>query len=487
MRFISLQFQARQLVSADRKVAISNRRVLLFLHALIEAALADKPLTCDQFLTLCCRSDPSVVPDRTAIKRVILAANKAVRTALGDTTSAPRVQHAHRSLTFGPWQLLRLPFETWSVIGSSFSPEFNSPRLRVLPDPKGWCATADELSKIDALQKEGQYADALALALAYLERSDLRDEVWCLWAVRTVRLTRSLGQEKADCPLQLLLAQKANALTEHIGQHMRSEVALLAARTQFNLAPYDASLNIDFARLEASIGTASSAGLRWELANLRGLAIRRHIYQLKKANADAVLLADMAQQLLDTLAKAYFWAALVKDAHSCQAIACNMGNSLYWLDRNGVYGGLEAAVRWFKLAFTISDRFDLPQDSAWDFLMLGDMYLHSAPARKLITEDSLLWPGSSDPSTLGFYEKSVNMSNTYGNKRQQVLALHQLAEFLRKSLGQGAAQPTANKRDSILVEHPELFKDLIDDGDLQPEKVVSGEQSTSANAAWAKA
>lgn len=487
MRLITLQFQARQLVSADRKVDISSTRVLLFLRAAIEAALAGKPLTCEEFLTACYRTDASVVPDRTAIRRVVLAANQAIKTVLGDTTPAPRVHYALRSLTVGPWQLQRLPLQNWSVSDSSFTPELDSQGLRTPPDPMGWCVTGDELSKVDALQKEGQYAAALTQALAHLQQSDLRDEVWCLWAVRAVRLTRSLGQEKADCPLQLLLAQKAAQLTGHVGQHVRAEVALLAARTQFNIAPYNSSLNIDFPSLETKIGTAPSAGLRWELANLQGLAIRRQIDQLKKANANAVLIADMADQLLDTFAKAYFWAALVKDAHSCQAIACNMGNSLYWLHSNGLYSGLEAAVSWFKLAFTISDRFDLPQDSAWDFLMLGDMYLHCAPARKLIAENSLLWPGSSDPSTLGFYEKSAQMSNTYGNKRQQVLALHQLAEFLKKDQGQGAAQLTASKRDSILVEHPELLKDLIDDGDLHPAKVVLTKQSAGRKAAWAKA
>jgi hypothetical protein len=475
---LSLQLQANAIACNGVATPFKHHRAALFLEGLIAASSQTRAYTKAEFLAAWAAQDPLAAPDRKAISRVVGAVREALGAALPG--GAERLEVAARGLTTGPWRLRTLPQEVWQVQGQLPAPGADAePAFTATADPLAWCHAASGLATADALLKEGQYQDCAGLLQAQMQMQGktqthkhsyaLSDAGWCMWMLRLVRVQRRLGLDSPGQEGQRLLQQRAAQLPWRMRAYVQSKMALLSARAGFDAQPLRASLHGNFDEVRAVVDTAPNVNLQWEWCNLRSLTYRRQIEQRLQGKAPPHVVQALVAEALQTFGAAYFWSCVAKDSYHGQAIACNFAYTLHWLHKKGLYDGLAAALAWFKLAHTLVDRFDLPQDSAWDFLMLGDIYLGSAQARALIDADVLAWPEQSNPAQEAFYLRALELARTYGNARQQIMALNQQAGFLQQQgLGQqgtpGRRQKVRKERDALMALHPVTMDDMVKDG-----------------------
>ena len=459
---IHLRLQADQLHCGEQSVALRHHKATLFLAGLIAASQHGQTFAKADFLSAWAAVDPQTIPDRTAIRRIVMAVREALDAVLPN--GAARLVVPARGLTTGPWHLTLLAHEQWLVDSPVPTVAQPDPVFTAANDPLAWHHAAMGLAMADGMLKEGQYIEAVDLLQTQMQGLDLSDSGWCLWALRLVRVQRRLGRY-ADCEqICLQLEKKARGLSWRMRAYVVSKAALLRSRTAFDNAPLATSLRMDFDKLRADVDVAPNVALQWEWCNLQALACRRQIERQLEARSAKEIVQGLANEAVQTFGAAYFWAAIAEDNYHGQAIACNFAYTLYWLDSRGLYDGLPASIAWFRLAHTLIDRFDLPQDSAWDFLMLGDLYLNSAKARALIDADVLSWPEQTNPAKEDFYLRSVVLARTYGNARQQIMALNQQAGFLHQQGLLARRQQVRTERDSLMSLHPDVLEDMVKDG-----------------------
>lgn len=459
---IQLKQQAGELICGEQSVVLRHHKAALFLDGLIAASQQGEAFSRADFLSAWAALDPQTIPDRTAIRRIVQAVREGLDAVLPD--GAARLVVPTRGLTTGPWRLTMLADEQWLVDAPLPSPSHPEPTFTVANNPLAWHDAANALAMADAMLKEGQYLEAVHLLQTQMNGLGLSDSGWCLWALRLVRVQRRLGRY-SDCG-QILqqLDRRAAQMPWRMRAYVVSKAALLRSRTAFDDAPLATSLRVDFDKLRAVVDAAPNVALQWEWCNLRALSYRRQIQRQLQAGAAKELVQGLANEAVQTFGAAYFWAAIAKDSYHGQAIACNFAYTLHWLDSQGLYDGLSASIAWFRLAHTLIDRFDLPQDSAWDFLMLGDLYLNSAKARALIDADVLSWPEQTNPAKEDFYLRSLDLARKYGNARQQIMALNQQAGFLHQQGLVARRQQVRAARDALMSLHSAVLEDMVKDG-----------------------
>lgn len=459
---VSLHLKANLLSSNGVTAPLKHHKAALFLDGLITAAMQGRAYTKADFLSSWAAHDVQAVPDRTAISRIVQTVRAALAVVLPN--GASRVETETRALTTGPWRLVILPSEEWQVDGCHAPTANPEPNFTQHTDPTAWCHAANALAVADVMLAAGQYPEAIKLLESQLQTLGLSDAGWCMWAIRLARVQRRLGQYAQANALLLLLQKRSAALPWRMRAYVASKTGLLTARAAFDALPLQASLSVDFEKLRTVVDTAPNINLQWEWCNLRALAFRRQIERQLQANAQPQTVQHLVNEAMQTFGAAYFWASLAKDHYHCQAVACNFAYSLYWLDSKGLYDGLAASIAWFKLSHTLVDRFELPQDSAWDFLMLGDIYLSSSKARALIEQDALAWPEQTSPNNQAFYARALELARNHGGPRQEIIALNQLASFLHMRHCIVPRQAARAERDALMARHKEIVIDMQKDG-----------------------
>ena len=458
---IQLRLQAGQLDCGKQSVALRHHRAALFLAGVIAASQQGRPFAKTDFLSAWAAVDPQTIPDRTAIRRIVMAVREALDAVLPN--GAARLIVPARGLTTGPWRLLVLPNEQWTVESSPTTLGDVEPSFTAQDDPLAWCAAANGLATADGMLNEGQYDDAICLLQDQL-RSNLSDSAWCLWMLRLVRAQRRIGRHAQAQDNVRSLETRASGLAWRMRAYVLSKVALLTARSAFDDLPLHTSLGVNFEAVREVVDTAPNVNLQWEWCNLRALAYRRQIERHLQAKSQPEIVNKLVIATVNTFGAAYFWACLAKDSYHGQAIACNFAYNLHWLHKKQLYDGLQASIAWFRLAHTLVDRFDLPQDSAWDFLMLGDIYLGSAQARAVVDADALSWPEQSNPAHEVFYLRGLELARRYGDVRQVIMALNQHAGFLQLNGLVAGKHKSRKERDALMVTNLAVAEDMVKDG-----------------------
>lgn len=459
-----ISFTNRTLLSNDRTVALSGKRTAIFIDCLISCHLQNRPLSKTEFESVLEADEPGAKLDRTGIKRLVEAADKALR----DITNAvpQRITYPARCLTTGPWRLFSKPHEQWVKqpdLIENLTTDRN-PALTQCGDALVASQFAHDIAIIDAQIHIGDYKEAAQLLAIQLQRPGLSDECGCLLGLRLVVALRS-GAEQNNIPSYLAdIELRAARLPVRLRTYFLGEVAMFLARDTFNHSPVNASSDINFMQLRRHLDASPNTSTQWEWYNLKALTLRRHIEKQLQLHGTTPIIDSLATQVLHQFSAAYFWTLVSKKPYLNQVVACNYAYNLYWLYSKKLYPNLDACIAWFVLAHTIVDKFDLPQDSAWDFLMLGDIYLSSQQARQLIKTDVLSWPEQTNPGHETFYQRALELAQKYGNLRQEITALNQLAGFLQLQ-GSGLQRQAAQKqRDALMSLHKAIAAEMLKDG-----------------------
>lgn len=461
---IVFNFSHRKLFCDDRVADLSGKRVAAFVHCLISCFLKNQQLSKQNLALALEANEPGLHLDRTALKRLVEKADQALREVTG--SAHQRLSYPARGLTTGPWNLVALPDEEWAIENHPpvTRPIDADPALTQCKDALLGYAVANNLAVIDAQIQLGQHKEAVQLMAAQIQSSALSDEMHCLLGLRLVRALRSSAGEADTSVLLAAIAQRADKLPKRLKTYFSGEVAMFEARGVFNQSPVKAAFEIDFSKLRLQLDSCPNTSTQWEWCNLKALTLRRRIEKQLRTHTARPLIEKLALEIITLFSAAYFWTLVAKTPYCSQVVACNYAYNLHWLYSRGLHPNLDASIAWFKLAFTLVDKFDLPQDSAWDFLMLGDIYLSSSEAKNLIGQDALAWPEHANPAKKSFYLRALDIALSYGDARQQITALNQVISFLQLH-GQHAHRLSfVNQRDSLVQQHHDVHAEMLKDG-----------------------
>ena len=444
------------LTAGDQHVAFGQQMAVMLLVALIDAANRSQTLSLEVFLQHWHQHNPRGLPDRTAIARALLAVQKALATALPNGQN--RITYAARHKTVGPWQLNIAANEVWSVhANSAVAASGGGYFLLLCERGDDWAAAAQALALADDFMLRGSYADSRDILMIQLEKLRLTPSAECLWMLRIVRCYNRMGdavQAKLWAEKVAVRLPKLDGVFVH---HVAAELAVAHQRWKFNAQPVASSNKMALNELVASAQSAPSALLLAQAENLKGLALRRLLAKRVNKNLDVT---DEVKSLLSTTCTAYFWACVAQDGYYQQAIATNMGYLMHWLSKHMLYKGEQACLQWFALARTLVDRFELPQDSAWDYVMVGTAYMECAQSRAKLKTLAVAWPDTEGPNTEAFYTRGVQLAQDFGDARQRILSLDLLAKYYKQA---GQLDKLVKARAAWELEtlaHPEVVNDL---------------------------
>ena len=439
------------------EVSLSQAKAGWFLAAMADAAQQGIGLTSAELAMVWKQQSLGSKPTRTDVTRMLraLQVGLAQLASLSGLEMTISIVHAPRQATTGPWRLV--VGNGWQVqvangtdanttqIRNS-SEEYALLALSEAPCPILWARVAHHLARVDSLINEGYYADALAL-LEISPDAQLSPQMRLIQALRRARLLRRLGRyaDAIQVTAALLLDLNTSDLDWRVHAYVRAQHDLIAARNAFDAKPSAASQNTPFERLRETLDCSHNPAMQWEWCNFKALALRRNLDTLvaktpiKDRESIQAECEELAQKIQALFASAYIWAALAHDMYAAQGIAVNLAYNLQMHTQQGFMGqaandaqrDYSACLAWYALAHGLVDQFNLPQDSAWDFIMLGELVLTQQDACKQLAQNAAAWPESSSPLRIDFYERSIELASQFGGMRQRVEASNQMVSFLK--------------------------------------------------------
>lgn len=478
---IQIDLEANTFTVDGRRVPLRHHRAGLFLACLVQAGQHRQALEAAVFVLRWQQRNEQAAPDRTAMRRVV----QAVQDALDAVPSlgAERLQFRSRAKTVGPWSLAMKPAERWHVAplpagaargvraltatasadatGTAAEPALASLAASVQPQPT--LAVLAMVMVADDLARQAKFALAAQHLVEQAGNAALSAEGLAVLSLRQVRYWR-----RASLPGKALAAlQAADAAARRAPPALRgglqADCAVQRARLIYDANTVGQVQRLDLARLRRHVQVATSPRLNWEWANLQGLVLRARIDKLMPTARPqrAPALRDLA---LRAYAAALYWLAVAQDPYHTQAVIINYA---YLLQRLAVWElapTLGDAVEAYRLALTISHRFELLEDSAWDYIMLGKLWLMHPQVRKQVRVNDLLWPGGRSPSEVAFYERACELAQGSGDVRQHIRALDLHARYLRET-GHGfrASQVLAHCN-QLLAAHADARRQLQAEG-----------------------
>ncbi len=345
----------------------------------------------------------------------------------------------------------------------------SSRRIPVLVNsrrPEALLAVLSAFAVADDLARQGQCAEAAGYMLEHSPALALSAEGNALLALRRVRWLRH-GGDLGAAQAALQEAQLSAAFAHPAAKpQLLADCVVQQARLTYDLDPNGAVSRISFRRIEEHIGTARSAQMQWESANLQALVCRRKLeaQRARTAGAGPTRTDALLQLASDCFDAAFFWLVASGDAHHLRAVLANYAYHLQWLIHQKMpvaeQIGLGNVIDAWRLSQTIAERFDLPENSAWNYIMLADLWLQHPQARYLLQTDARLWPRERSPAHLDFYQRALELAHDTGNLRQRLLAMDRCAAFLLAIGNARLAVEYKQRRDRLLNAHahenPEL-------------------------------
>jgi len=461
--------ETNTLTGPSGSITLRHHQAGRFLERLILGAAREEPLSRAAFLANWHTAPGRLGPDRTAISRVV----KAVQSGLSQAGSASRIVSAPRKATVGPWRLHAPVSEDWQidsdaldVLASRSNPWQPNLCIAAHSTPEDMLPAMTVVIVAEALAQQALYVEAVQHIHEHEPRLRLSSEGRALLLLRTVRWLRRLGR-RTDAE-GALVAARSHARTAHpqARANLLAECAVQTARITYDKAPLRLASRINFSDLTDQIELAGSAQLHWEYANLRALASRRKLQTLLVREPQTRLadVATIATDALDSFRAAFYWLLVNFDAYHLQAVLVNYAYHLQWLMHQTTpllqTPTITDVVSPWHLSQTIVEKFDLPEDSAWDYIMLADLWFGQPAARATIRTDWRLWPKQRSPANLDFYLRGVELAKGSGDSRQQLLALDRCAAFLTEIGMAQKAEAFLRERDQILISSPDLVGQL---------------------------
>jgi hypothetical protein len=125
----------------------------------------------------------------------------------------------------------------------------------------------------------------------------------------------------------------------------------------------------------------------------------------------------------------------------------------------------EQALEWYGLAQAWQNRFELPDNTVWEYIFLGDFWLYRPAVRPVFNNMALRigWNGKR-PDTLEFYEHAAARALEIGEPRQMAHTSLNLFHFAREHHFAAIAEDARLTLRGVLDSHPDVRSLLAAEG-----------------------
>lgn len=383
---------------------------------------------------------------------------------------AARLRNAPRTATVGPWWWVRRPGDR-IAIGGEPAPEAPNPlpRLAASGQPQDDVHLCRQFLICQGLFADG-HLEAVVQALA--PGDAWRGAAPELQALRQVRLAEAqlLRHKFGAARAALDGVEQLSLLALSAGEYLGPYLPLLRHRIAYAEAPTSAYSRILTALLPATHRSSTLASREADghsralTLNLAALCERRWIEQ----NASRASATELARRV--TSAQRYWSAAiygfLVSNQHMhVQDMCSNIGYFYQQLNQFGIEPTIDLALEWYGLAQAWHNRFDMPDNTVWEYVFIGDLWLQREDVRaKLACPDSsVAWAGRL-PNALDFYQYSAGRAREIGDPRQIAHTALNLWRYAREFGRMALVRQARDALESVLAAHPNLRQTLLAEG-----------------------
>ncbi|MES2784132.1 MAG: hypothetical protein V4684_01605 [Pseudomonadota bacterium] len=400
---------------------------------------------------------------------------------------AIRLRHGPRAATVGPWWWEPQPGDKITLTGSAVTVQpLPLPGLSFESSTDRTAALCQGLLVCQSFVSEGQLEAALdALSDGEAWHSST-PELQVLLKLRVAEV-QMLRRDFEHARVALDEAQFLIDTVEVAAAYLGSSLSLLRHRIAYAQDPigaYPSILGILSSQLRRhQFGQVREVDTRSRglSLNLAALCERRWIEENARRQPRALVLQHAAAALRFWSAALFCFASSNQHEH-VQNMCSNIGYFHQRLCDVGVNDDPAEALAWYSLAQAWHNRFDLPDNTVWEYVFIGDFWLGRKDVREMVREaqNRGSWSGR-NPSSLDFYEFAASRAREIGEPRQIAHTALNLWRFVREGGSFALIRGARTKLEQILSAHPSLRVLLIAEGYGLPEAHRSGSTDTNAS------
>lgn len=435
-------------------------------HSARQAASAPRVIAALQALGL-----PATALTAKDWHRILTRLDEAL-SKLGHASLRPAVEHAARNKTIGPWWLA-LP----EGLVIELHPQFET------DDPTSEVGRPPGLAQGQLEEDAVRLTGALKRATELMWNGLLEDAVTAFcddgaWLgetaeLRALRLLRcadteiTLGRHSAA---RVRLALAAAAVRERPGEVLlRPHLHAVLLRCDYAQNPQQ-----NYARVAKALRPLAQA---WFLApaevDAAALGERLNLLCLSERRAFEACLggteANGAEacitRMLAAAHGALFCFLLVQNHDKAQYVCANLAYAHQRIAASGNSAHWRLAVEWHALSFGFSEGFQQSENSAWEYIFLGELWLASAEARTAFQQAELraAWRNQ-DPSSLHFYAAACVLADGLNDPRQRAYTWLNRVRFAERA-GLAAERDLAGVvLAAHLTSYPAVRQLILDEG-----------------------
>lgn len=392
---------------------------------------------------------------------------------------ADRFGFALRTRTVGPWWWRVLPDDVVQIDendeDASESVRTILPGLAMSGDMGHSVQLCRQLLIVHGTLFDGNHADALHLLDECELWREATPELHGLRLLRSMearissrdfvgaeRSLKQLRELNEAYPLAQIYLSSASAISEQRVRYAMSPMELYGSIAQalhpsILQAPSQCRLEIDsFSR---------SRGF-----SLAALCERRWIDEFATTQGKEAALSHL--QLGCEYSFAAIYGFLVNLQYEHVQYAC--ANLAYLLQRAyllGLHADSHTIFSWYCLAQAWLNRFELPDNTIWEYIFLGDLWLYSPEVRPQFSHLSggAEWDGLR-PDQLHFYQRSWQRAQELAEPRQMVHAALNLYHFARLATLSDEMTNAQHSLQTLFDTHPQVKEILLAEGYVLPDE-----------------
>ena len=228
-------------------------------------------------------------------------------------------------------------------------------------------------------------------------------------------------------------------------------------------------------RLRAEVDRVATPGqdamLAGERLHLMMLCARRAVEEAAQAGTPPARRLPMLRTLFIAGHAAIVHFLVARNPDRAQHVCANLAYAhqrLSVLGDSSGSGGLDhtlLALRWHRLSFGLHASFGGAENSAWEYIYLGELWLNSPQARTACRQswDDGSWNDIS-PATPAFYAQGCRVARLIGEPRQLAYTLINQARFLKEHQSWGPSEAAWTELRQLLRAHPDVRRVLASEG-----------------------
>jgi tetratricopeptide (TPR) repeat protein len=461
------------------EIQFTRRWEALFLELLMHRgkSLKNPSLSYEDFMDEAAKAGQSTNLNRAQMARILDSLYGGFDSINAGYWFRGQFQFPPRKRTVGPW--------TWKEAAAferrksdhrsvSIAPnvKFNTrhvPRLTTKNDSAAIRALLEDFLVVDTCAFDGDFLEA-ASHIEHLKWKHASLTAQALVHVRRVRML-TLAGALDDATLAIKsLSNNYSKLPPVQSKWLIEHIQTLTLRIEYARNPVSSSPHIINALLQMQFDQNQVADplLAGARANLLSLTYRREMERHGQARHPAIAKKFFARSLnaLSTAITCYLSAMAYEDVQRCCVNSAYLYQKAFNLK---LTSSVDETLGWYQAAFAWNNKFNLSENSAWEYIMLGELYLDETKVRERLGTGKvrLLWHGKS-PQSAEFYSDAVNVAKRLGDPLQY---LHTVLNALRFNTAFGSKDIAAkNLRQFRLLakQHPEQVETLKTEGYTLP-------------------